>query len=474
MFNFVRMSPERFVRLALVVAALWLLVVYPGLNWFFPDYVPPGMSLPENATIDFGQYYAGAVAAKNGLWDSLYPRMRADGAPIGDKLQLTIATPEVSDFAPAILEKCPELKTEFSFRFVYPPPLALLVQPLAHFSFWDSCRKVWPTLAILALFGRAYLMARTYRAFTGRASYIEGLIIIGFVLFTYRGRTAIVDGNATPIVALFITLSFYCWIRNWQLGLGLPLIGTMLFKGIGLNWCPLLLLKPVRWRALLAMAFTTLLLNGAVLALAGPGVYRAYFSDVLPRMIVPVGFGIPSQLFQQHGIFSQGFYNALSWAICSVFYLGYWKRMRSGGDNKACMAAVLAATMAVFCLFNFSVWLTYFPNFLYFPAVGWLIWEGQQARGAWRRWLLGGAAFLMVITSFDWIIDGCLRHLLGQLWADAHHELILTPAYTILGPLLFMVAAFRRLFIQHGNARAQAPLGTGTRPTRIGGEIAQI
>lgn len=465
-----------FNRIALAVAALWFLGLYPALNLFLPSWLP-GSLRPTQC--DFGQYYAGAFVAKNGLWEALYPIPRPEvynqppqfrprfDTPLFHKEKLgrskvyypSIANPAASDFRPQLLERCPELQENLSFRYMYPPPLALLLRPLAWMDYETARQHGWPILSMAALFGLALFSARIHRLLAGREAYAQGLIMAAVTIFSFRGRTGIVDGNVTPILGFLIAFAAYAWMKQWQAGAGVAMIPLLLFKSITLTWCPLLLLGAVRWKTLLTLAVLTLGLNGAMLQIAGTAIYREYFVEVLPRLAKPVGSGIVAVVFRDFGVFPSGFYFGLQLVLCLLLYFGYWKHLRApnAGNHGAAIAATLAGTLAVFCTFNFAVWDHYFPNYLFFPFLGWLAWEAAQARGRWRGVMgiaiLAGFGF----CAFHWAARGGIFYLLGPAALDFSDNAISTPFYNFCCPVFFLSVAFRRLFFLQNETRGAQP-----------------
>lgn len=475
-----RISPRAFTRGALLLSALWFLGLYPALNLFAPAWLPNGV---RPGYVDFGQYYAGALTAREGLWEALYPIPKPEiyGQPPQFKpavatfffsegtsrpeLYPPVAVPEASDFSPKLLALCPELKEHFSYRYMYPPPLALLLRPLAAWSFETARQHVWPILGMAGLFGLALCSARIYRRLHGGDSHAEGLILAAVTVFSLRGPCAVAEGNATPLLGFLIAFSVLSWMRNRQAAVGMAMIPLLLFKMIGLTWCPLLLLRKIRWGTLATLAALTAALNGAMLLQAGPGIYRQYFSEILPKLAMPVGEGFPARIFAAFGFYPAGVYLGLSLLLCGALYYGYWRGMRAAEPVRrdATVAATLAGTMAVFCSLNFSIWAHYFPAYALFPFLGWLLWEAGQASGAWRRGMLAGIALSYFFAAFNWVPRGALLLLAGRAATEAYTDWISRPAYTFFCPLFFLIVAFRRLYGRPaGEAKAGSPLAPGS------------
>jgi len=458
-----KISPQAFTRVALILSGVWFLGVYPVLNYFAPRFLPGSLRV---FSCDFGQYYAGATVAKNGIWDALYPIVRPgvyDNPPVFrpvyktflfDERKIdgrmgfypTIAEGVGGEFSPKLLAYCPELAG--SFHFICPPPLPLLLWPLAYFDYDTLENHLWPILSMAALFGLSYFSSRIHRLLRGRASYTEGLIMAALVSFSLFGPLAVSNGNVTPILGCLVAFVAYGWMRGWQIGVGAAMIPLLLFKALGLNWCPLLLLRLIRWKTLLTMVFFTALLNGCLLFWVGTGVYRQYFLEILPKLTAPVGQGMVSEVFRLFGFFPSKVYFLLSLALCLLLYFGYWKgpRAKSNGERRAVIAATLAGAMAVFCLLNVSVQRAYFFVFLYFPFLGWMSWEARQAVGRWHRVIATGMMVFFVIIPFNWCIARALFYLCGPKSMEFYHGCISPLSVGVLLPLFFLVVAFRRLF----------------------------
>src|SRR5512136_3105917 len=111
---------------------LWFVIAY----WFVLAVVNISGILPENTPrwwkasgVDFDQYYAGAVAAKEKLWRFLYPVNL-----------VAYETPRNADYA-ADLDKALSLRGATTrTKNIYPPPTALLMLPFSCFDFTLSLR----------------------------------------------------------------------------------------------------------------------------------------------------------------------------------------------------------------------------------------------------------------------------------------------------------------------------------------------
>ena len=461
-----KVSPHSFTRMALLVCGVWFLAEYPALNWLCPDQLDSVAS--SNFSCDFGQYYTGAIVANTGMWDCLYPVPKPEVynnppqfTPIYKTCLFdaqnsngkacyypTIASPKASRIAPKLLKAYPNLQRDAYWHYMYPPPLALLLWPLGLFDFDTGAYHIWPTLTIAAFFGIAFFSMRMHRLLRGQASYAEGLIALATLGFSFSNHTSIDYGNVTPILGFLIAFATYSWMRERQIGVGTAMIPLLLFKGIGLTWCPLLLLRQIRWKTLLTLAFFTVLLNGIVLFLAGTAVYRQYFTEILPRLETPVGWGVVSEVLRLFGIYPRNVYLCLNLALCGCIYYGYWRGRHATSDptRHSAVAAAMAGTVAVFCLLNIAVWDHYFPGYLYFPFLGWLAWEGLQARGKWRFAILSGTALCFAVMIGDGMMIRALVGIFGEKGGRAFTSGISIPCFAFYFPVFFLIVAFRRLY----------------------------
>ena len=414
-------TPLHFVRSLTLIAALWLLVIYPYLSWNHPESLPknavPGKE--SNLPLDFDQYYLGAFLARNGLWDNLYPIPKSDiyekpttfrpkvtsflfnesKAAKNPIYYPTLAYSHVGEYPDKIGALLPEVRT-YKHTYYYPPPMAMILSPLANFDSKTAAYKIWPTICIISMFGTCFFSSRIYRVLAGSPSYSEGFIIAVFLLFTVGGCTTINYGNITPILGCLVAFCAYAWIRGWQISCGLSMIPLLIFKGIGLNWCPLLLIGKIKWSQLIAMAIASILVNLATLHYAGVDCYKIFLRDILPKISVPVGDGLVARIFTTFGFYPKTFYSFITISLLFLVYFLYRKRNKDSNTTKlpTVSLAALAATLVIFCLFGFSFHSNYLYNYVYFPFLGWLLWEYRNSSGHWRHLiliaLLSGATWL--------------------------------------------------------------------------------
>jgi len=461
----IKIGPGPFSQICLLLSALWLIIIYPSINWFCPFY-PLGTG-KQNSHIDFFQYYAGAVVVRHGIWDALYPIPKPDVYDRPNhfipKYKTFLFNPTVAGRDPAFYPEvntsnasdcAPELKTYFPeinhYFYFYPPPAALLLWPLSFVSFNFAANCLWPTISMWSLFVASFFASRIHRLFRQTDSYTEGLIILACALFSYRGQTHINAGNITPILSALIAFSSYALIRRRLFAFSCAYVPLVLFKTIGLMWLPLLLINRAYWRTLIYLTIITLLLNGIVVELAGVGVYQKFFS-LAHKMVVPHGIGIVPGIYYKFGFYPHALYLIIDLVCLGLLYYGYCGKSVKNlvkdpvNDSSLCLVALLAGTMALFCLTNFTCLLPYCPNYLFFPFLGWILQEGYLASGYWRYFILGGTVVAFLVLAAEWIISWCLSYFLGEESAGWFFYVVFQGFCILIIPAFFLLVALRRL-----------------------------
>jgi hypothetical protein len=354
------------------------------------------------------------------LWDGLYPKPIPEIYSAEPEFQPLISTPlfkksesrrgewnyypqisapDSSIVSPRISMLCDKIVG--GFHYAFPPPLALILRPLALLNY-KNASDVWFVLMCFSYFGISIYASRIFRDLQGEGTYTEGFVALLPIIPTLLSSTmstTLAIGNVSPLLGFMISLGAYSWNRNRQLALGVGMLTLVLFKGIALNWCPLLLLKPIKIRTILTLLFATFLLNGLVLFYAGTGPYQLFFTEILPKANLSLGVGLQGLLKTLLGIDPKTAIMALNLILLGIIYLGYWlsqDRLKEGDSGRIIYPA-LGATMAIFCICNPIVWPHhYFVNYLQLPFAGWVLWEANQARGMWKNTILTMFALSML------------------------------------------------------------------------------
>jgi len=443
--------------------------------------MPPKMR-STHESCDFSQYYSGALVAHYRLWDVLYPvgsKEVFEGEPsfvplIRSPLYKAsysrkgmwnfypqICSPEYSAVAPKLLELCDKLQD--GYRYAYPPPLALLLQPLALMNYKNAA-NIWFTLMCFSYFGISLYASRIFHELQGQTSYTEGLVALLPIIPTLLSSTMSTTfsiGNVSPLLGFLITWVTYSWYHNRQLSMGLGMVPLLLFKGIGLSWCPLLIIKPTRITTLVTLFTMTLALNVTVICLAGTLPYHIYFAEILPKVNLSLGVGLQGLLMTVLGIDAKRPIMLLSILLLGSLYTGYYKGMQSSDikSQRLVTISTLAGTMATFCVCNPIVWPHhYFCNYLQLPFAGWIVWEANQARGIWKTsiWIMFTLSMLFWLDGvfltkhsyfMEWVKNTDKYPL---LWDKARSMLSGAVVYVLpISESLFMLSlAYRRLLLE--------------------------
>lgn len=434
-----------------------------------------------DGSVDFSQYYSGALVARYGLWDSLYP---IGDTNVFEKEPLfvpliespfyqaseskrgiwnfypQISSPESSAVAPQLLELCEELQE--GYRYAYPPPLALLLKPLALVNYIHAS-IIWFTLMCFSYFGIAFYASRIFRALQGHITYTEGLVAVLPIIPTLLSSTmstSFAIGNVSPFLGFLITWVTYSWYRNRQISIGLGMIPLLLFKGIGVSWCLLLVIRPIRITTLVTLFSVTLVLNIIVIHLAGLTPYQIFFTDILPKANLSRGVGLQGLFMTFLGVDTKSWVMLLNVVLLSILYVGYWRGMQSSNikSKGIIIIATLAGTMATFCICNSIVWPHhYFCNYLQLPFAGWILWEANQARG-----ILKNLIRIMFILSMLFWLDGVFLTKQSyfmewvqatdnypQFWNKARSVLngVVVNVFPITASLFMLLLAYRRIYL---------------------------
>lgn len=414
-FIFSKMPSTKFNRVALIISILWLVLIYPLIHWFCWDMLPERYRLGGG---DFGQYYAGAVAAKHGLWNQLYPTPKKtiyDNIPdfqpefkipfiTLDTQTLknnwsyfgSLASPLNSDVSQDILNISPRLQSDW--HFIYPPPLAVLLYPLG-FIDYKTASNVWFMIMTISLFGIGYFATLIYRKLNHENSYAEGCILLSPVIITLLGNNASTTldlGNSTPILGFLITFVSYAWITNRQAAIAFGMIPLLLLKGVGLSWCPLLLIKPIKWRTIITLTLLTLIINGIAINYGGLSPYKIFFTEIIPKSNIALGNGLQGLLLSFFGVNIKWLFSVFSLFLSAIIYWGLWRQSVTHNSllpNEMIIASI-SGTMCIFFLCNPVVWPHYYMIYIFLPFSGWILMERRQALGINKKIIDG-----VILTS---------------------------------------------------------------------------
>jgi hypothetical protein len=227
---------------------------------------------------DYPQYYMGGVIALYGAWDSLYPIPRADS-------RTNPGFAENSELRPRYRELQRQAGLpEDAVRYMQPPPLALLLVPLALLPFKVSL-YLWVILLILAAWGIGLQAGRIFAMSLGRDTRAAGWIVL-LVCVSPQAHRWVRVGNMSVLIGWLIGYATLELVRRDTVRGALAVVVGAVAKYAILILAPLYLAlrrwKTIAWGALLAA-----LLIGASLVLMprGPeGPYSIFFRQIAPTL----------------------------------------------------------------------------------------------------------------------------------------------------------------------------------------------
>jgi hypothetical protein len=160
----------------------------------------------------------------------------------------------------------------------YPPLVAWLLQPLAHFSQHDAA-VLWLWLGLACTLASAVIIALTVLPARWPRVQLAIVAALSFAPATYN----LWHGQFNPLLLLVLALAFRAYVTDSELA-----CGVLLGVGASLKIAPLvlavLLLRRRWWRGLAGMALAGAGGLVAGTALLGPGVTREFFATVLPAL----------------------------------------------------------------------------------------------------------------------------------------------------------------------------------------------
>jgi hypothetical protein len=409
---------KHFYSLALSLSCAWLVVILPCLT--FSDWEHDEQRRAVSDT-DFAQYYMGALVVRHALWDNLYPVPKE---PVSQEqpsplriMDGGIASAEQSTIDPKLLTICPEL--EGNNRYVYPPPLALLLAPLG-FLDYHGAKQAWFLLLGASLCGTGYLSYKIFAKLTGQVYKPTGILIIilpaTIQLYCYLRHydTGYDLGNCSAFLGLLITAAVWCWLAERQVLVGILMIPLLLFKGLGLGWCLLLLAMPVRWKTLATLAILTIGLNTLTFYFSGVQPYKVFLTEILPAANIAVGTGLQGQLKYYFGLNYQKVFLLVNLFLHLVVFVGYQRSQsladHNGYRNEATITA-LACSVAIFVLLNPVVWQHYYFPYLVYPFAGLISIHLGRKSSKKNRSLL--ALFLLIYIGLNIALVNVLTGLTG-------------------------------------------------------------
>ena len=297
-------------------------------------------------------------------------------------------------------------------------------------------------ILVASFFGISYFSSKIFQLLNEKETYTGGVIALLPVYFSVSSSLSMIQfENCSPLLGFLIAIFTYGWMRNWQITQGSALILLLLFKGIGVTFCPIILMHR-KWKLIATLGFMTVLLNAIVLYCGGINPYIEYFKEIVPKAYIPISAGIPGLLFNWFGVFPKYLYLGLNLVSLGFLYFGFWRaRQNKSVDSNQLVATVTVGLMSLFCSFNVLVWSNYITNYVWLPLAGWILWEARQNVGLYRN-LIWGVFLLHVFFVCDY--THAFMTLIGL--ERGFFQYIIPELFWVFEGVFLLGMAFRRLY----------------------------
>lgn len=411
------MTVRNFNRLCAAIVLLWLVGGESLLMIRRPN------------SMDFEQFYMGAVVARHGAWEAMYP----------DPLPGSWRNPgefDTSTPKPRYEELARQHGAGQFTRFMQFPPVALLLQPLAYLSF-PQARLVWTIVSALCGWIVTLQAARVLKLSLRRESIAVGILIliIGFSPNMFRAARA---GQVSTIIGACIGLVVLDLLsrRPASGAIGLVLGGVLKYATAVLLPLHLAL---ARWRTLLIGGILGSLILLGSLAVIGTGPFVEWTTKIAPLLDRSHDWTGNQSI---HGLLlrltdSRPLRPDLHSAVrvvmvvvgASILVLIALRR-KTLEQHAAVLAAAAAALIAWMLIFSPIAWYHYYPYL--FPLWGWLMWEWLEQRRT-------RPIILLIVLLAWWPI--CAEPSLNRRLGEPANSLMLFSNVLMLGLAMWRLAA---------------------------------
>jgi alpha-1,2-mannosyltransferase len=357
----------------------------------------------QPSLVDFGQFYMGGTVARLGEWEALYPRSLPDST-------VNAGYPTGSQMKPRYQELAERTGVGHTFRYILPPPTAILFVPLTALPF-PAAKWAWAALLVLCGWGTALLTGRLYRRLDGGSNRWEGLLVFAIALAPTM-VSGLRAGNVSPILAACIASALLVMIdpsqpprRGERFAAAAIVLGALL-KYATLALVPLLLAMR-RWRLIAwglgfgAMGVTL------TLPLTGLAPWREFVTEIAPTLGRPAAAhnnqSLPALLLRSSGgetvppvlrrLTSLG-----QWVSLALILLLVFTRESFVWRTPANIMAAAGALLLWLCVFSPIFWQHYY---LYLcPFWAWLLWESRRC----TRWAIAAAIVVLLAIVPAWMV----------------------------------------------------------------------
>ena len=327
---------------------------------------------------DFPQYYMAAVMVLHGEWDSLYPIPTNPLANPGSSLN--------SEMRPRYAELAAERGVGNEVRFISPPPVALLLVPIALLPYWPA-HLVWTVVISTCIWIISLQTGWLYDFLIGRRSRAVGWFCLFICLSPQAFRWARV-GNMSIMLGVMIGIAILDLLhRRKGFRAAIPLaLGTVAKYALAVLAPVYLVLG--QWRTILWTGILIVLMFALTFFIFGFGPFEAFANEIAPMLKITT---IPEENNALHAFFLrnftrgdvsvlpqpwEGMFRAVQVVVLIVILtLIVLRRRMMRQSSSAILAASLALLtwIVVFSPIFFEYYHSYFA-----PFYGWLIWEGRK------------------------------------------------------------------------------------------------
>lgn len=367
---------RRFNRTCAVIGLAFLLLTQLG-KWAL--YQHRGLSQAQ----DFSQYYMGGVMALRGDWDALYPEPIPGARHNAGFEDSSTLLPKYRD---AAIERG---VGEGSYRFMQPPPAALLFVPFALLPL-KTAHLTWIILLTIAAWGVALQAGEMFRVCANRVSQWSGLLIV-LVCISPQAHRWVRVGNLSVAMAWLTGFIVLKTARRDSVG-----AGAAMTVGVALKYAQAVLvplqIAARRWRTIaweVVLGAALLLISVLIMGLAP---YRTFFTEIVPTLgrttLINENASIYAFLLRISHINDETampetmhiFYRIaqvlmLLWILALIL-----PRPRRYWENPSNVFAAALALIVWMMIFSPIFWEHYHANLT--PFWGWLLYRAMRSRGA--------------------------------------------------------------------------------------------
>jgi hypothetical protein len=368
-------STARFNRNCALIGLFFLLISVGAKTAWYEH-----RGLPQSP--DFPQYYMAGRIALAGAWDSLYPIPKATsrtnpGAWVD------------SDMRPRYAQLCAQAElSPAANRYIQPPPLALLLIPLAlipaGLSYW-----LWLILLAFAAWGVGLEAAKIYSLSRDRIDRVAGILTLLICISPQAFRWVRVANMSVLVGWLIGYATLELARRDSVRGAAALALGT-LAKYAVIVLVPLHLVMG-RWRTVAMAAVMGVAMVGVSLLVMGMGPFHVFSHEIAPTLgrtvLMSENFSLYAFLLRFDGIKDERamprtmeiLFRLLEIASVSGILLIVWiKRPAIRAEPRFVFAAALAL-VSWLLIFSPIFWEHYHAYLA--PFWGWLVAEAMQSRG---------------------------------------------------------------------------------------------